>query len=143
MFDPEPYFAQVSEQIGPSLLDEWNWLLGGRVFDVFRVTAMGDLFLTDEAGRIHFLDMIDGELTLFANSVSDFETKVRDRQIRKNVLSTFIVRGLKEAGILLGPAECYSPDVPPILGGELTNDNLRPCNVLVHSSILGQLHRQR
>jgi hypothetical protein len=62
VFDPEPYFVNVSPEYAGALLADWEWLLGGRRFEVFRVTAMGDLFLRDDRGRIHFLDMVGGKL---------------------------------------------------------------------------------
>jgi hypothetical protein len=141
VFDPTPYFAQVSDHVTPMLLDEWGWLLGRRILDIFRVTAMGDLFLIDDYGRIHFLDMMDGPLRLFAKSEAESEVKIRDSGVRKYYLSTFVVRGLKERGVVLGPDECYSPELPLVFRRNL--DNPRPRNVVEHSSLLGQFHRHR
>jgi Domain of unknown function (DUF1851) len=86
--------------------------------------------------------MLDGKVERFARSEREFDSRIRESGARKRYLATFIVRGLRDAGVQLGPNECFSPDVPPVLGGELSNENLRPCDVSVHSSILGQIHRQ-
>lgn len=103
---------------------------------------MGDLFLIDAGGAIHFLDMIGGGLQRVAPSEREFDLRIRDSAARKHYLATFVVRELREAGIQLSQNECYSPDVPPALGGELDGANLRPCDVSVHASIMGQIHRQ-
>jgi hypothetical protein len=117
-------------------------MLGNREYVVFRATALGDLILRDATGQFCLLDMIEGQLRPLAGTESELWAVLADRQSRKVLLGTSIVRGMREAGVSLGPAECYSPEHPPILGGSLTNDNLRSCSLLVHSSIMGQIHRQ-
>jgi hypothetical protein len=140
--DVKPYLADITSIDTDVLLDDWRWLLGGQSYAVFRVTAMGDLILQDMAERFHLLDMIDGKLRPLASTESELWAVLTDRSTRKTLLGTFVVRGLREAGITIGPGECYSPDHPPILGGSLSNDNLHPCDILVHASIMGQIHRQ-
>jgi hypothetical protein len=140
--DPERYMADTTGIDPDTLLDGWQWFFGNRHFTVFRVTAMGDLFLQDMAGRFHFLDMIGGKLSTFAGTERELWSKLADRSTRKIALCTFVVRGLEEAGIVLRPGECYSPINPPILGGSLSNDNLRPTPLVVHSVRMGDVHRQ-
>ena len=140
--DVEHYLADISGIESDVLLGEWRWLLRDQKFVVFRATALGDLILRNEAGAFFLLDMIDGKLQRLADAESELWRVLDDRQTRKTVLGTFVVRGLREAGIVLAPGECYSPEQPPILGGSLSNDNLRPCNLLVHASIMGQIHQQ-
>jgi hypothetical protein len=142
LVDVQQYFADISGIDADGLLDEWRWLLGDRRLSVFRATAMGDLILKDDADKFHFLDMIDRKVYRLADSEPELWAVLTDRQTRKKLLSTFIVRGLREAGVPLGRLQCYSPDVPPILGGSLSRDNLRPCDILVHASMLGQIHQQ-
>jgi WD40 repeat protein/tRNA A-37 threonylcarbamoyl transferase component Bud32 len=38
--------------------------------------------------------------------------------------------GPAEGGVVLGPQDCYSPAHPPVLGGSLSRENLRPCDSL-------------
>jgi len=140
--DVQPYLANLTGIDVDSLLDDWQWLLGGRRYTVVRATAMGDLFLEDSAGGFHLLDMIDGKVRPLADSEAELWEAVTGREGRKTVLATFVVRGLREAGLTLKPGECYSPDQPPILGGTRSNENLRPCDIRVHASIMGQVHRQ-
>jgi hypothetical protein len=140
--DVEPYLADTNGIDADALLDEWRWMLGEREFVVFRATALGDLILRDSTGQFCLLDMIEGKLRPLASTEPELWEVLADRNSRKTLLGTFIVRGLRGAGVVLGRAECYSPERPPILGGSLTNDNLRPCSLLVHSSIMGQIHCQ-
>jgi hypothetical protein len=140
--DVNPYLADMTGIDTDALLEDWQWLLGGRSYAVFRATAMGDLILKDPARGFHLLDMIDGNVRPLADTEEELWAMLADRHTRKTVLATFVVRGLREAGVTLGPGQCYSPDHPPVLGGELSNDNLRPCDLRVHASIMGQIHRQ-
>jgi len=140
--DVKAYLADIAGIDADSLLDDWQWLLGGRSYTVSRATALGDLILQDAAGRFHLLDMIDGKVRPLAGTEAELWSVLADRHTRKTVLATSVVRGLRRAGVTLGPGECYSPDRPPILGGSLTDDNLRPCDIRVHATILGQIHRQ-
>jgi hypothetical protein len=140
--DVQPYLADISGLNADSLLDDWWWLLGERAYTVYRATAMGDLFLRDAAGQFHLLDMIGGKVQPLAASEDQLWEAVGDRRARKEILLTQVVRGLKEAGVTLGPGECYSPDLPPTVGGDLSNTNLRPCDIRIHASIMGQIHRQ-
>ena len=107
---------------------------------LYCATAMGDLILRDESATFHFLDMVDGKMEKLADSEEQLSGAVADRNARKSLLFTFVVRGLKETGKTLGPGECYSPDHPLILGGELDDDNLQPCDIRVHASMQGQIH---
>lgn len=125
-----------------ALLDDWRWLLGDRPFAVFRATAMGDLFLRDEPGQFYFLDMVGGKLRPLASEEPELWAVLSDRSARKELLLTHVVRELQEAGFSLAPGECYSPELPPVVGGDLSPENLKPCDLRVHASILGQLHRQ-
>ncbi len=103
---------------------------------------MGDLILVDESRRFHFLDMINGKVEALADSEKELWTLLADRETRKKLLLTFVVRDLRDKGKTLAPGECYSPDHPLILGGDLSDDNLRPCDIRVHASMQGQIHEQ-
>jgi len=140
--DAQPYLADICGIDENALLESWRWLLGDHLYKVFHATAMGDLILTDESEAFYLLDMIEGKVRPLATSESELLEVLTDRQNRKTLLFTFVVRRLREAGVILNPGKCYSPDCPLILGGSLSVDNLKPCDILVHSSIQGQIHRQ-
>jgi hypothetical protein len=140
--DVNRYLADISGIDSDDLLDDWRWLLSESHFKVFRATAMGDLIIQDDGGNFHFLDMLEGKVRPLATSEEELWAKLSDRRLRKLIMFTFTVRELQEKGVSLAPGKCYSPDHPPILGGDSSAENLRPCDILVHSSIMGQLHRQ-
>jgi hypothetical protein len=54
------------------LLREWRWLCPQIVTIVDR-NPYGDLFLRDESGSVHMLDVGSGELALVAGSVYEFD----------------------------------------------------------------------
>ena len=141
-FDPTPYFADISGIDAGELLDEWRWLLRDSAFDVYRATAMGDLILRDPSGVFRFLDMVDGKLEHLAETESALAERLQDRGERQRLLGTFVVRGLRDSGKALLAGQCYSPDHPPILGGNLDDENLQPCDTRVHASMQGQIHKQ-
>jgi hypothetical protein len=140
--DVKPYLADLTGINTDDLLADWRWLLGAQSYTVFRATAMGDLILQDAAGRFHMLDMIEGKVWPLAGTENELWAALTDRHTRKTLLITFRVRALRDAGVTLEPGQCYSPDRPLILGGSLSNDNLRPCDIRVHASIMGQIHRR-
>lgn len=141
-FDPTPYLANIDGIDDASLLSDWQWLLEDQSVTVFRATAMGDLILRDPSGSFHFLDVVDGKLSKMAESEEALWELLAQSDARKQYLFTFVIRGLNSAGKTLSPGECYSPDHPLILGGELDDDNLQPCDICVHASIQGQIHEQ-
>jgi len=55
------------------LLREWRWFCPQSLTVIDR-NAFGDLFLKDEAGRVHMLNVGLGDFTLIAESVPEFRT---------------------------------------------------------------------
>jgi hypothetical protein len=142
LMDVNRYLADISGIQPDHLLEDWQWLLGEVRYKVFRATAMGDLIIQDQGGLFYFLDMLKGKLRPLASSEEELWTKLTDRRLRKFLLSTFTVRDLQQEGCTLAPGQCYSPKHPPILGGDPDKENLERCDIQVHASIMGQLHRQ-
>jgi hypothetical protein len=142
MLSREDCFISISQFKPDDLLVDWRWLIGNQDYEVFRATALGDLFLRDPSGKILFLDMIGGSCRLAAESEQGFEELLNDREVRRNMLMARVVEAARDAGMLLGPGQCYSPNIPPLLSGTLDEDNLEPTSIVVHSSVMGQIHRQ-
>ena len=70
------------------------------------------------------------------------QEKLGDRHNRRAWLKGFLVRDLRRAGIVLGPGQCYGHKIPHHLGGVPGIENIEPVDLMVHVSVLGQLHRQ-
>jgi len=124
-----------------NLLQEWRWLLGDSM-QLLLVSALGDMFLADDKGRVHWLDAGAGQLEQIAESPEEFK---RLMQQRENVDQWFVpelVGDLLAGGLRLSPGECFGYKRPPVLGGAIEPDNFEPTDLSVHFSILGQIHRQ-
>jgi hypothetical protein len=124
-----------------SLLSDWRWLVPENLKPTV-ITALGDLFLCDEAGKVHFLDTLYGELKQAANSQAEFEQFCEDRDFRRKYFQSFFVMEMRKIHGELEMGQCYSCDIPPTLGGQLHSEEFERTNLATHFSVLGQLHRQ-
>ena len=124
------------------LLSEWRWLTGPDL-QLWHVTKAGDAFLRDQSnGAIYFLDIMNGNVERIAPSESSFEEAVTVPENAERWLMPAIVDGQAVLGMKPGTNQCLSFKHPPVLGGQLDPDNFETCDVLVHFSIAGQIHRQ-
>jgi len=124
-----------------SLLSDWRWLVQPDFTPVL-MTAFGDLFLRDEAGRIHFLDLMSGEFKPVAASQEEFDRLCDDREQRRSWFIGSLLMEVRKLRGGLAVGECYSCKTPLSLGGRLEADNFERTDLEVHYSILGQLHQQ-
>jgi hypothetical protein len=123
------------------LLSDWRWLVGEEYHPVV-ISAMGDLFLRHDDGRIFWLNSGWGQLTELAESADEFKKPMVQPNNAGNWFIPKLVGDLLSSGKKLGPGECFSYKIPPVLGGEIDLDNFEPTNLFVHFSILGQIHEQ-
>jgi len=124
-----------------SLLLDWRWLVQPNYTPVL-MTAFGDLFLRDEAGCVHFLDLMAGEFKHAAASQEEFEGLCEEKERRRNWFMGFFVMELRKLYGDLATGECYGCKTPLSIGGELEVDNFERTDIQTHYSVLGQLHRQ-
>lgn len=124
-----------------SLLSDWRWLVQSSYTPVL-MTAFGDLFLRDEAGHIHFLDLMAGDFKQVAISQEEFDRLCEDREQRRSWFIGFLLMELRKLHGNLAAGECYSCKIPLSLGGQLDADNFERIDLQTHYSVLGQLHQQ-
>lgn len=124
-----------------SLLEDWRWLVQPR-FTPILMTAFGDLFLRDEFGRVHFLDLMTGEFKQVAPSQEEFDRMCDDREQRRSWFIGFLLMELRKLRGDLAAGQCYGCKIPLSLGGQLDPDNFERSDLQTHYSVLGQLHRQ-
>jgi hypothetical protein len=124
-----------------ALLSDWRWLVSPD-FTPILMTAFGDLFLRDQAGRIHFLDLMSGEFKQVAESQEEFDRLCEDRERRRSWFIGFLLMEVRKLRGELAAGECYSCEIPLSLGGQLDAENFQRTDLHVHYSILGQLHQQ-
>ena len=124
-----------------TLLSDWQWLVHRRFTPVV-ITALGDLFLRDETGRVHFLDLMRGEFKPVAASQDEFDRLCEDREQRRSWFVGQLVMELRKLHGELAAGQCFGCKIPLSLGGQLEAPNFERTDVQVHYSVLGQLHRQ-
>jgi hypothetical protein len=138
----DDYFVSTDALDADLLLADWRWLVGEKPITIEAVAAAGNLFLKGKSGRIYLLVIEDGVRECIAESVGQFHEKLSDRHHRRAWLLGFLVRELRQKGVLLEPGQCYGHRVPLHLGGQPGIENIEPTDLLVHVSTLGQLHKQ-
>jgi hypothetical protein len=123
------------------LLSDWRWLVGEEYQPVV-ISALGDLFLRHDDGRILWLNTGWGQLTEVAKSAEEFKKRMVQPKCAEEWFIPNLIGDLLSSGKKLGPGECFSYQVPPVLGGEIDPDNFEPMDLSVHFSVLGQIHEQ-
>jgi hypothetical protein len=123
------------------LLSEWRWLLGDG-YQIVLVSSLGDLFLADATGRIHWLDTGAGQLTEIAASLDEFQRLSQQPANANQWFVPQLVGDILQRGVRLAPGQCFSYKQPPVLGGELEPTNFEATDLSVHFSSLGQINRQ-
>lgn len=123
------------------LLQEWRWLCS-QPLTVTDRNAFGDLFLTDEAGRVHIPDLGSGDFTLIAESVPEFRTLAVTPEKQEEWFQDEAVKAAKERGLIPGPGQCIGFSRPVVFaeGGGLNSAYI--ADLYEHVSFLGDIHQQ-
>ncbi len=130
-----------AEDAADDFLSEWRWLVGDSV-QLMLISSLGDMFLADKAGHVHWLDAGTGQLTEVAGSFDEFQQLRREPENAEEWFVPLLVGDIIESGARLAPGECFGYKLAPIVGGQMEPCNFQPTNLSVHFSILGQLNRQ-
>lgn len=123
------------------LLSEWRWLVD-ESFQPVVITALGDLFLRHDDGRIFWLDAGSGQLTEVAGSPEEFKQRMVQPENADEWFAPQLVGDILTGGTPLAPGQCFGYKIAPVLGGKFEADNFEPTDLQVHFGILGQIHRQ-
>jgi hypothetical protein len=123
------------------LLSEWRWLVDDS-YTPLVMTAMGDMFLTSPDGKVHFLNLMEGQFSVVSDSVEEFQEKLHDPEIVGRWFLPEVVETNMAIGMTLGAKECYGMGIPAFLSGKLEPDNIEPIDVYVYYSVTGQLLNQ-
>jgi len=118
----------------------WQWLVS-KELRPFSLTLFGDWFFEDDSGHIHFLDTVGGQLKEIAPDRASFlEMRERQENLDEWYMAELALVCL-ERGLRPGPGQCLSFKIPPVLSGPLDPDNIEVCDLMVHESIIGQIHK--
>jgi hypothetical protein len=123
------------------MLEFWRWLVPPSHQPLF-ATALGDLFLAAPDGRVLWLDVGSGELRPVAATDAEFQRSVTDLENNSLWFGAVLVDKLRAAGKVLGPGECYSYWMVPILGGEYEPANFTIYPVERHFQVWGPIHEK-
>jgi hypothetical protein len=122
------------------LLSQWRWIVP-QTLRPFSLTIFGDWFFLDDQGHVLFLDTVGGNLSEIAPSRRVF---LAEREKSENLDEWYMADLAElcwERGLRPGSGQCLSFKVPPVLSGSLEFENVEICDLMVHESIIGQIHR--
>ncbi len=121
------------------LLSDWRWLVD-KTYQPFLMTIFGDWFMESPNGSVFMLDLVSGQLNMISQSISDFD---KEKEKLDN-LDEWFMADLSylchDKGLCPGVGQCLSYKIPPILSGELIPENIDVADIMVHQSIMGQIH---
>jgi len=103
---------------------------------------MGDAFVEKADGEVIFLDTLEGALKHAATNQNAFLKLLKAGDLDPTWFNPNMVALLEARSEHLVPGQCYCYQIPPILGGSFESANIKAISVIVHFSIMGQLHEQ-
>jgi hypothetical protein len=126
---------------GERLLREWRWLCPQSLTIIDR-NAFGDLFLTDEGGRVHMLDVGSGKFVLIAESVANFTALAKTPEKQESWFAQEAANAAAERGLIPGPAQCIGFSTPVVFAESKGLNSAYVDDLYEHVGFLGDIHRQ-
>lgn len=124
------------------LLEDWRWLLPDEV-ELVVISKFGDAFVRRaKDGAILWLNVAEGVVEQVAPTLEEFQSALTQPEQVNDWFMSEIVEGQAALGMEPGTDECLSYKHPPVLGGCIEPENFEVCDIAVHFSIAGQVHRQ-
>jgi hypothetical protein len=123
------------------LTENWNWLIG-RDKKVLLVSTIGDMFLIDKSKMVYWLVVGIGEFTLVADTIEDFEEKLKNIEQVNEWFMIDLATELRQSDNILKDGQLYSYRMLPIIGGDYTADNFAPLDIVEHFGYTGDIHKQ-
>jgi len=134
-------FLDLSSVETPSLLEAWRWLVPESM-SIQSITPFGDAFLLDPTGTVHWLNTDNGQLTQVATTLSEFKQGLANPSNIEQWFVPKLLEALHQHFPVLRSGQCYSPILPPCVGGTYKISNFEVSSLGVHFGILGQLHEK-
>jgi len=133
--------VKFDKDASEKLTGNWTWLIGtGK--EVLLVSTIGDMFLTDDNKRVYWLDVGSGEFKLVANTIEDFEEKLKNVEQVNEWFMIDLATELRHSGNKLKDGQLYSYKKLPIIGGDYTAENFAPLEIVEHFGYTGDIHEQ-
>jgi hypothetical protein len=123
------------------ILSEWRWKIGGAA-RIVELSLSGDAFVSEQDGRVLWLDTGGGTLTEVAPSqVAFYERLTRPREAAELLLAPVVEEFIRRRGPI-PPGKCLGFNQYPVLGGSYKAENRWPAPILEHFGVTGEVHRQ-
>ena len=138
----EPELCAPIDDLGArDALGSWRWLVGSNA-EPRLLTAMGDLFIVS-ASKVFLLDTYAGEMLKIVDDWSTFKARTANPDEEVSIWFKYdLLHELLDQGMFLSLGQCFSPIVPPVIGGKYEPGNFMPTPWLAHVSGMGQVHQQ-
>jgi hypothetical protein len=133
--------VKFDDDASDKLIENWIWLIG-RDKEVLLVSTIGDMFLTDNNKKVYWLDVGLGEFKLVADTIEDFEVKLKDFEQVNEWFMIDLVTELRHSAKTLKDGQLYSYYKLPIMGGDYIVGNFAPLSIEQHFGYLGDIHKQ-
>ncbi len=136
------YCLSIPPELAAECLTDWEWLLplSGALRPVL-ITKLGDWFLADKESKLHFLSLLDGDLTPL-DACHDEVMSEGFLERYEDCFLVHLVELLLEQGRELPEDMCYGWSVHPILGGSVDSSNIQFFSIRMCQWIHAQLHEQ-
>ena len=138
---PSHLVVDLSNVEMESLLTDWGWLVGDDKRPIL-VAASGDVFLTDDGGKVYWLETGGGKFTQVASSVAEFEVALIQEANQIEWLLAPVIESLRSDGVQLASGQCYGYRTLPVLGGAYDGENRFPVSAHKHVGFTGYVHNK-
>ena len=123
------------------LLADWRWLCPQKLTLINR-NAFGDMFLRDEEGRVFWLNVAVGCMSLIANCEAQF----LDLSSAPDKIEAWFAesdeRAAAKRGLIPGPSQCIGFSVPLVFAESGSPDTAYVADIYDQIGFLGDIHRQ-
>ena len=123
------------------ILSCWHWIIGD-MKEVHTISCLGDIFFIGKDNGIYWLQCDCGELIKIADSSDEFQELLHEEENYDEWLLPQLVEELISEGKILQNNQVYSYKVMPIIGGEVSTENIEPTDISIHFAFCGQICEQ-
>ncbi len=123
-------------------LSSWAWLDGLAGMTPALANAFGDVFLQGRDGSFSFLDTVGGRLDRFWLDAASLQADINNPEAQDKYLMVGLAQAADSQGLTPGVDQVLSFKVPPVLGGQLSTENLELVDFVIAVNLAGQIHQQ-
>lgn len=131
----------IIEDLDPKQVEDWaaEWgsVLTGQFSPLF-LSKFGDWFIRRPDGSTEMLDLMEGNLSVIAQSPEEFQQLMNTPSWQEDFLLSLVVLGFHEKGIIPTAGQCYGFAPHPALVGKIDNDTVMLMDIPVWQSICAQ-----